>query len=740
MYLATDSKHQDRKVAVKVIHPQNLGTGDCLQRLKREARYLLRLSHPNIVQLYDFFEDNKQFFLVMEYIEGVTLEEVFLSGEPLSIEEKFMISYQLVSAIHTMNSAELIHRDIKPSNIIYIAKRRQIKLVDLGIAKSISTQNHTCSLTKTNAILGTPGYMSPEQVNGDTTDKSDVFTTATVIYQLFANLCESPFLGTNNLNTMLKVSTQELTRLKDVAKEEIPHIVKLSHIVEQALCKDPRRRISIDNFYDEIRGITSKYLPTNETCIVEPRVSRKSWRFVKEQKSPKPWSLYIMLSLTLILGGSLALIFWGFAQHTQQESLEKFTEIMQYFSQRKFEKAWSENEKFLTQSPQEPYLWMLKSFMLHDGMGTRRQLYESKRIAKKWYKKLPQNTKYTHYFLAKCYFHGLGVAQDLPTALIYARKASLKAFPLAFTCLGEIYLKLKNNPAAFRAFTSGTNLGCVEAKRQLAMFHLHGKVVARNGQIALELLQESFRGGNIFASNSIGFIYYNGTTLVPKDQVMGETWFIKGANLRDPICLNNMASIYLQEHGTAQQRKTLVEISEMFTSAAQNNCDLAMRALGNMCLRKFERPYQGLFWLFRSILHGNNLAKNDLIALAKHTPRKKIRVQILLGNNYARYVLGHWLIKRLGKPTKGMYWLIQAHLNDTQQLGIIDDIVMQQEGGNIFPSSHSQIKEGAVVLGFFYEKGIGVDMDVEKAQEYYKKAVELGEDSPKILQKIHTTK
>lgn len=736
VYLAKDSKNRNRQVAIKVIHPQNLGFDNCLERLKREARYLLRLSHPNIVHLYDFFEENNQFFLVMEYIKGIDLEEIFVSGQILSVEEKLIISHQLVSAIHAMNSEGLIHRDIKPSNIIYIAKKQQIKLVDLGIAKSISTQSQTCNLTKTSSVLGTPGYMSPEQVNGDTTEKSDVFTTAIVIYQLFANLRNSPFLGANNINTMLKISTQQLPSLQNVTEEEIPHVAQLSQVLQRALCKEASQRISIEDFYQEIRKITSKYLPTGEHCISsvpKTQVRRKLRHTAKSKKSTTPWNLYITLSLALILGVSLALISWG--QHSQQELLQDFSHIMQNFSERKFDETWRKNEKLLTQYPQSAQAWMLKSLMLHDGMGVLPQRYASEVIAKQWHKKLSKNSKYTHYFLAKCYLYGLGTPQNLATALTYAKKTSLKAFPLAFTCMGEIYLKQGKSRAAFQAFSKGKDLGETEAMRQLAMFHLHGNTVPQNGQKALELLKQSFTLGNIFASNSIGYIHYNGVTLVPQNVALGEAWFMKGVERGDFICINNMATIYLNEHGTnTKPRKTLVEIAKMFTIAAQNNYDLAMRALGNMYIRHFERPYQGLFWIIRAILHGNQFAKNDMFAFTQNTTEEKIHAQILLGNNYARYVFAYWCMTQLQQPTNALYWLIQAHSNDKQQLGIIDDISMYQQKNNIIP--RSKTKEAYVVKGFFYEKGIGVDIDAEKAHEYYKKAVKLGENSPKVLQKI----
>lgn len=740
VYLAKDSKNRNRQVAIKVIHPQNLGAENCLERLKREARYLLRLSHPNIVSLYDFFEENKQFFLVMEYIEGITLENIFVSGQTLSVEEKLIISYQLVGAIHAMNSEGLIHRDIKPSNIIYIAKKQQIKLVDLGIAKSISAQNQTCNLTKTNSVLGTPSYMSPEQVNGDTTEKSDVFTTAIVIYQLFANLRDSPFLGTSNINTMLKISTQQLPSLQNVINEEIPHLAQLSQVVQCALHKEPHQRISIEDFYQEFCNIANKYLPTNEHCVPlnsKSQMRRKLQRATRNKKPETHWNSYITLSLALILalilGVSLALISWG--QHSQQELLQDFSHIMQNFSERKFDETWRKNEKLLAQYPQSAQAWMLKSLMLHDGMGVLPQRYASQVIAKQWHKKLSKNSKYTHYFLAKCYLYGLGTPQNLATALTYAKKTSLKAFPLAFTCMGEIYLKQGKNRAAFQAFSKGKDLGETEAMRQLAMFHLHGNTVPQNGQKALELLKQSFTRGNTFASNSIGYIHYNGATLVPQNITRGEAWFIKGAELGDFICINNMATIYLNEHGTnIKPRKTLVEITKMFTIAAQNNYDLAMRALGNMYIRHFERPYQGLFWIIRAILHGNQFAQNDMFALTQNTTEEKIHAQILLGNNYARYVFAYWCMAQSQQPTNALYWLIQAHNNDKQQLGIIDDISMYQQKNNIIP--RSKTKEAYVVKGFLYEKGIGVDVDTEKAQEYYKKAIKLGENSPKVLQKI----
>ncbi|WP_372367776.1 protein kinase [Candidatus Uabimicrobium sp. HlEnr_7] len=730
--LATDQKH-NCQVAIKNIHPDQINI-QSIERLKREALYLSKISHPNIVRVYDFFEENKQFYLVMEYVQGKTLEEIIYRDCKLTSQEKLLISYQLVSAIRTMNLQGLVHRDIKPSNILYVAKGQYVKLLDLGIAKSLIPQDETSNLTKTNAILGTPGYMSPEQVNGKTTKRSDVFTVATVIYQLFANLSQSPFLGNNNLNTMLKVSTFELTPLKDIIEKRFPHSTKLSRLLECALEKDSHKRIDIDVFFREMNSIMGMHQPTREIKVRKPHI-RKIQRITNDNKASKK----VIFSMIFVF--LLGFLFLGISSKQEIHSHKKFALIMKSFSQNKFKDTWKQNKLFMSQFPLSPYPRLLKSLMLRRGLGVSRQIYESDRISSKWYKQIENKQDvYALYLQAKIYFHGIGVKKDLVQALKSTLSATKKFYPLAFTCLGKIYLEQQNDLAAVQAFEKGTSLGEIESMHQLGLLYFQGTKVEKDGKKALELLNESFEKGNIYAASSIGYLYFYGTLSVPQNNNLATQWFETGAKYKSAVCLNNLAAVYLDEHGKkAKPRKSLAEIAHIFNQSATQNYHLAMRALGNMHIRYFTNYYQGLYWLIKAKKEGNRYAQNDIFNLTKSISLSKIQEQVLLKNNYARYVLSYWFMEQEKLFIDSFYWLITAHHHDTQNLNIIDDIVRYIEdekiAGRVMNPSKKD-KNTHVVLGFLYEKGIGFDMNKKLALQHYKKAITLGEKSSKIRQKI----
>ena len=174
----------DRLVAIKILPPQFSGMPGFADRFGREARALARLSHPNIVTVYDSGETDGLFFLIMEFIDGANLRELIQAGE-LSPTEAMAIVPQICEALQFAHSNGIVHRDIKPENIL-VDKNGRVRIADFGLAKLLANSPEDLTLTHTHQTMGTPRYMAPEQIEGahQVDHRADIYSLGVVFYEL----------------------------------------------------------------------------------------------------------------------------------------------------------------------------------------------------------------------------------------------------------------------------------------------------------------------------------------------------------------------------------------------------------------------------------------------------------------------------------------------------------------------------------------------------------------------------
>jgi serine/threonine protein kinase len=226
----------NRFVAIKII-AETLGTdADLVERFKREARNAAGLNHPNIITIHDFVEEEGHLYMVMELLEGQDLKELIKSGSPVTMDQILSIMEQIADGLGFAHSRGMIHRDLKPANI-HVSKNGQVKILDFGLVHEVSSD-----MTKTGQVMGTPNYMSPEQVQGLKVDpRSDIFSLGAVFYELLTR--KKPFSADSIHATMFKVVQGDREPLA-----QYTHLPKpLVSLVDRALDKDPEGRFADAN-------------------------------------------------------------------------------------------------------------------------------------------------------------------------------------------------------------------------------------------------------------------------------------------------------------------------------------------------------------------------------------------------------------------------------------------------------------------------------------------------------------
>src|SRR5437763_13076781 len=229
-----------RRVAIKTILKSHLDEDtakDYSMRFVREAQAVARLNHPNIVQVYDFGEEGDIAYLVMEFIKGKELKTFFDANERFDLKEAVRIMCELCDALDFAHNAGIIHRDIKPANVMLDAQART-KLTDFGVARVQDSDKTSVERTQAGTMVGTPAYMSPEQITGGNIDRrTDVFSAGIILYQFLTG--EKPFTGSGAW-TIAKKIIQEEPPLPSSLNNAITPL--FDAVVNKALSKNPDTR------------------------------------------------------------------------------------------------------------------------------------------------------------------------------------------------------------------------------------------------------------------------------------------------------------------------------------------------------------------------------------------------------------------------------------------------------------------------------------------------------------------
>ncbi|MBO3064468.1 Stk1 family PASTA domain-containing Ser/Thr kinase [Staphylococcus shinii] len=258
VYLAEDSILK-RSVAIKAIRIPSGEKDEAIKRFEREVHNLTQLSHNNIVNVFDVTEDDENFYLVMEYIEGLTLSEFIQKNHPLDVDIILNFINQIINGIKHAHDTKIVHRDIKPQNIL-VDKNQTLKILDFGIAKALSET----TMTETNHVLGTVQYLSPEQARGDITDNgTDIYSMGVVLYEMLIG--KPPFSGETAVSIAIKHIQDPMPNVTD-ERSDIRQA--LSNVVLKATEKDKMER------YQSVREMQNDL----ETVMSDERVSEDRYQ------------------------------------------------------------------------------------------------------------------------------------------------------------------------------------------------------------------------------------------------------------------------------------------------------------------------------------------------------------------------------------------------------------------------------------------------------------------------------
>lgn len=314
VYLA-EHVHMKRKCAVKFLNPELADNSGALKRFYREAENASRIDHPNVVTIYDFGESaGGSIYLAMEFVEGESLRKRIERDSSMPRDLIASIIRQTASALQAAHAMEIVHRDLKPDNIMLVTRDGdvRVKVVDFGIAKAKGAEQ---KVTVTGAIVGTPDYMSPEQLTGDDIDgRTDQYALALVAVKMLTG--KLPFATTTSIESLTSRLTTNPMPLRAL-RADISWPTQLQEVIARALSSDPGQRYaSVTEFsraFDKAVGKLSSAMAATVADLpigeVVPPTRVREPRPGTGRSSRSMWPIAAAVTVLLMAGGASALYF-----------------------------------------------------------------------------------------------------------------------------------------------------------------------------------------------------------------------------------------------------------------------------------------------------------------------------------------------------------------------------------------------------------------------------------------------
>lgn len=298
----------NRKVAIKILAPQFADDEGFVQRFRREAQAAARISHPNIVSVFDTGADADVQYIVMEFVEGRTLADYLTGGGRIMPDRAIQIAESVCGALSAAHAQGVIHRDIKPGNIM-LTPAGEVKVTDFGIARMTTTAE---TIAQTAAVLGTASYLSPEQAQGQPVDgRSDLYSLGCVLYEMVTG--RPPFLGDSPVTVASKHVLEQPIPPSTLNPDVTPD---LDAVILRALAKNPANRYQSAEEFRADLDRAQRGLPVEATPLMPPPAATQVIPTKTEVMPPveperSRWWVPVLV-IGLLLAG-IAVLLWLFA-------------------------------------------------------------------------------------------------------------------------------------------------------------------------------------------------------------------------------------------------------------------------------------------------------------------------------------------------------------------------------------------------------------------------------------------
>ena len=292
-----------KQIIVKTLNTQNLPDKTVLKRFQREAKILAGLSHPNIIRVLNFGTQEDDFYISFEYFESRNLRKV-IRENGLNEQQKYHLMAQLLAGLNFAHQQQIIHRDIKPENIL-VNDDHHLKIADFGLALVLTEEQ----ITHKSSIVGTPSYMSPEQIRGEKLSaRSDIFSSGILLFELFGE--QHPFLGNDVSATINNILQNQIAG--NAAEATVPEPVK--PMIRKMLEKDRRKRFgSVEELIRAAEESSAVYFKGTHIKKTSTLVSRQRRVFY-------PWMALVVFLLMAVAVGAVVMNRGGQVEHTALQS------------------------------------------------------------------------------------------------------------------------------------------------------------------------------------------------------------------------------------------------------------------------------------------------------------------------------------------------------------------------------------------------------------------------------------
>ncbi|NIM91850.1 MAG: protein kinase [Candidatus Aminicenantes bacterium] len=345
LYKVIDKKIEE-KVALKLLRPEIASDKKTIERFRNELKFARKISHRNVCRMYDLSEEEGTQYITMEYISGEDLKSSIRRMEQLTIGKAISIAKQVCEGLAEAHRLGVIHRDLKPRNIM-IDREGNARIMDFGIARSMGTEG----ITDAGVMIGTPEYMSPEQVEGKDIDhRTDVYSLGVILYEMLTGVV--PFEGDTPLNIAMKIKT-EIPEEPRKLNAQIPE--ELNNVILKCMEKDREKRYqSVEELFAELRRI-EKRIPTTERLFPGRGIPA-------EKRAPSKSKKVLVPALVVVAVVIAGLAIWRFIIQPRATEpkpppapprVEDYFEAgHKYWEKKKYSKAIDQFEKILALEPE----------------------------------------------------------------------------------------------------------------------------------------------------------------------------------------------------------------------------------------------------------------------------------------------------------------------------------------------------------------------------------------------------